>query len=64
MFLNMFKSIVRPHLEYVSTVWFPMFKKDKILIENVQRRATRLVKCIKHLPYEDRLKQYTDIEKP
>ena len=33
-----------------------MFKKDKILIENVQRWATRLVKCLKHLPYEDRLK--------
>ena len=33
-----------------------MFKKDKILIENVQRRATRLVKCLKHLSYEDRLK--------
>ena len=37
-------------------MWSPMFKKDKILIENVQRRATRLVKSIKHLPYEDRLK--------
>ena len=55
MFLNLYKSIVRPHLEYASTVWSPMFKKDKILIENVQRRATRLVKSIKHLPYEDRL---------
>ena len=33
-----------------------MFKKDKILIENVQRQATRLLKCLKHLSYEDRLK--------
>ena len=33
-----------------------MFKKDKLLIENVQRRATRLVKCLKHLSYKDRLK--------
>ena len=56
MFLNLYKSIVRPHLEYASTVWSPMFKKDKILIENVQHHATRLVKSIKHLPYEDRLK--------
>ena len=56
MFLNLYKSVTRPHLEYVSTIWYPMYKKDKILIENVQRRTTRLVKCIKHLPYDERLK--------
>ena len=56
MFLSIYKSVVRPHLEYASSVWSPMFKKDKILIENVQRRATRLVKCLKQLSYEDRLK--------
>ena len=54
MFLSIYKSIVRPHLEYASSVWSPMFKKDKILLENVQRRVTRLVKCLKHLSYEDR----------
>ena len=32
-----------------------MYKNDIILIENVQHRATRLVKCIKHLPYGERL---------
>ena len=47
MFLSFYKSVVRPHLEYASSVWSPIFKKDKILIENVQRRATRLVKCLK-----------------
>ena len=40
---NSFKSIVRLHLEYASTVWFPVFKKDKVTIENVQRRAKKLV---------------------
>ena len=56
MFLSIYKSVVRPHLEFASSVWSPMFKKDKILIENVQCRATRLVKCLKHISYEDRLK--------
>ena len=46
MFLSIYKSIVRPHLEYASSVWSPMFKKDKILLENVQRRATGHVKCL------------------
>ena len=56
MFLNLFESVVRPHLEYASTIWSPMYKKDKIQIENVQRRATGLVKSIQHLTYPERLK--------
>ena len=56
MFLNLFKSVVRPHLEYASTIWSPMYKKDKIQIENVQRHVTRLVKSIQHLTYPERLK--------
>ena len=56
MFLNLYKSVVRPHLEYASTIWFPMYKKDKIIIENVQRRATRLVKSVQYLSYHARLR--------
>ena len=55
MFLNLYKSMVRPHLEYGSQIWSPVYKKDKIIIENVQRRGTRLVKSLQHLPYEKRL---------
>ena len=47
MFLNLYKSIVRPHLEYATCVWSPQYKKDAITIENVQRRATRLLPCLK-----------------
>ena len=55
-FLNLFKSLVRPHLEYASTVWCPVFKKDRVPIENVQRRATKLVSSISHLSYSERLR--------
>ena len=41
MFLNLYKSMVRPHIEYATQVWSPKYKKDKIALENVQRRATR-----------------------
>ena len=41
-FLNLFKLLVRPDLEYASSVWCPVFKKDRIAIENVQRRAQGL----------------------
>ena len=56
MFLNLYKSMVRSHIEYATQVWSPQYKKDKITLENVQRRATRLGKCIKHLSYSERLK--------
>ena len=56
MFLNLYKSIVRPHLEYAVMVCTPLFKKDMIAIENVQRRATKLVSSIINLTYQGRLK--------
>ena len=42
-FLNLSKSMVRQHLEYASVIWSPFYKKDKIMLENTQRRATRLI---------------------
>ena len=57
MFLNLFKSMVRPHLEYGSPIWSLLYKKDKVIIENVQRRGTRMVKSLKDLPYEARLRE-------
>ena len=55
MFLNLYKSLVRPHLEYATPVWSPFYKKDEIIIENIQRCATKLVTSCKHLPYPERL---------
>ena len=54
--MNLYKSLVRPHLEYASSVCSPVYKKDRIAIKNVQRGATKLVKSIFDLPYNDRLR--------
>ena len=56
MFLNLFEAIVRPNLEYATSVWSPQYKKDMIAIENVQRRATRMLPCLKGKTYPERLK--------
>ena len=38
-----YKSLVRPHVEYCSTVWDPHTKTQKAKVEMVQRRAARWV---------------------
>ena len=55
-FGSIFKGLVRPHLEYAAPVWNPkaIYQIDKI--ENVQRRATKLVPGLANLSYPERLK--------
>ena len=57
MFLQLYTSLVRPHLEYGNAVWNPRYKKDVTMIENVQKRATKLIPQLRDLPYKERLKQ-------
>ena len=52
----LFNSRIRPHLEYGNLIWGPHYRIDQMEIERVQRRATKLVPNLRHLPYEDRLK--------
>ena len=54
--LILYKSLVRPILEYCSSIWYPLYKTDMLEIEKVQRRATKLVPSLKEASYEDRLK--------
>jgi len=42
-FIMLYKSLVRPYLEYANFVWSPYKKGDVEAIEKVQKRATKLV---------------------
>jgi hypothetical protein len=55
MFQPLYSTYVRPHLEYCSIAWLPMLKKDKLILEQVQRRATKSIRPLRSLPYPDRL---------
>ena len=48
-------TLQRPHLEYGNASWCPIYRKDSELLENTQRRATKLAPSIKDLSYTDRL---------
>ena len=57
MFLQLYKALVRPHLEYANQVWSPQSKKYVEMIENVQRRATKMIPGFKSLTYPERLQK-------
>lgn len=57
MFLKLYKALVRPHLEYATVIWSPRYKKESIAVENVQRRATRILRSLKGSSYSERLVQ-------
>ena len=54
--LPLYKSIVRPHLDYCVQAWRPHYRKDVDKLEKVQRRATKMVEGLEGYSYEDRLR--------
>src|SRR4051812_3326173 len=53
--IQLYKSLVRPHLDYCVQAWKTCVVKDIDMLEKVQRRATRMVEGWKGWSYERRL---------
>jgi len=51
----LYKSLVRPHLEYGNIIWGPHFILDQKAVERVQRRASKMIPSLRDRPYEERL---------
>jgi len=53
--LRLYKTLIRPHVEYCTSTWSPYYVKDKELIEKLQHRFTKLIPEVANLSYFDRL---------
>ena len=52
-----YNTYTRPHLEYCLQAWSPYYAKDSLMLETVQRRATKLAIELKEFTYGERLTQ-------
>ena len=56
-YLDLYKTYVRPHLEYCAPAWSPWTLGDREVLEAVQRRAVKAVSNLRSRSYEDRLRE-------
>src|SRR6218665_3443442 len=52
---RLYKSLVRPHLEYCVQAWSPYLRQAIDTLERIQRRATKMIRGLGKFTYEKRL---------
>ena len=55
--IRLYKTFVRPHLELFVQAWSPWYVKDCELLESVQKRAVNMVIGLRANNYEDKLRE-------
>ena len=55
--LTLYSALVRAYLEFCVQMWSPQYRRDKDLLERVQRRVTSMIQEMEHLSYEYRLRE-------
>jgi len=52
-----YSVLARPHLEHYIQARGHQYRKDAELLEQVQRRARKMIKGLEHLSYKERLRE-------
>lgn len=56
-FLKLYKQYVRVHMEFAVSSWRPWTQQDKDKLENVQRKAVRIISGLQGSTYEEKLEE-------
>ena len=55
--LQLYRTLVRLHLEYSVQFWSPHYQKDVEALERVRKRFTRMLPGMEGINYEERLEK-------
>ncbi|KAK4818241.1 hypothetical protein QYF61_009112 [Mycteria americana] len=55
--LPLCSALVRPHLQCCVQLWSPQHRRDMDLLEQLQRRATKMIRGMECLSYEERQRE-------
>ena len=56
MVLPLYSVLVRLHLQYCVQMWSSQYRSVMDLLECIQRRTTKIIQGMEHLPCENRLR--------
>jgi len=51
----LYKTYIRPHIEYCIQAWSQYYAKDIDLLEKIQHQATKLIPQLANLPYKEHI---------